>query len=277
MGAQRINIVWLKRDLRLQDHEPLYMAEKIGLPYFILYFFEPTLMDRKDHSLRHSQFVWHSLKVMNKELQPYKRKVEILHGEAPFLFHRICQNYNVQQLFSYQESGTEQTWERDKKVKQIALENGVNWTEFQQNGVLRGIKDRKNWDEKWEAFMQKKPRKNTYSKGNISSNLDFPLPGKLLQAFEKYPSSLQPAGAHYAKKYLTSFFKDRGKNYARHISKPKESRTSCSRLSPYISWGNISIRQIIHFLQNHPNTGRNRRAIAAFATRLKWLPFYSKV
>ena len=34
---KEINIVWLKRDLRLQDHEPLFLAEKSGLPYIIIY------------------------------------------------------------------------------------------------------------------------------------------------------------------------------------------------------------------------------------------------
>ena len=36
---------------------------------------------------------------------------------------------------------------------------------------------------------------------------------------------------------------DRG-NYAKYISKPTEARESCSRLSPYIAWGNVSIREI---------------------------------
>ena len=44
MSRPEINIVWLKRDLRSQDHEPLAAAEAAGIPYLILYLFEPTLL-----------------------------------------------------------------------------------------------------------------------------------------------------------------------------------------------------------------------------------------
>ena len=53
-------------------------------------------------------------------------------------------------------------------------------------------------------------------------------------------------GVTKANKYLESFFKNRYQNYQNHISKPDLSRKSCSRLSPYISYGNLSIRQIFH-------------------------------
>ncbi|HAR19889.1 MAG TPA: deoxyribodipyrimidine photolyase, partial [Cytophagales bacterium] len=43
-----INIVWLKRDIRSQDHLPLKMAEESGLPYLIVFMFEPTILSHPD-------------------------------------------------------------------------------------------------------------------------------------------------------------------------------------------------------------------------------------
>ena len=34
MGKQQINVVWLKRDLRLQDHAPLFRAEQEEIQLF---------------------------------------------------------------------------------------------------------------------------------------------------------------------------------------------------------------------------------------------------
>ena len=60
-SKQAINIVWLKRDIRSQDHLPLWKAEQSSLPYLIVYIFEPHLIAYKDTSLRHLQFIYHSL------------------------------------------------------------------------------------------------------------------------------------------------------------------------------------------------------------------------
>jgi len=41
MSKETVNIVWLKRDLRSQDHAPLLKSEREGNPYHIIYLFEP--------------------------------------------------------------------------------------------------------------------------------------------------------------------------------------------------------------------------------------------
>jgi len=66
-SKQQINLVWLKRDLRSQDHLPLHLAEESGLPYLIIFVFEPLMMDYPDTSLRHLQFQYQSLLQLNKK------------------------------------------------------------------------------------------------------------------------------------------------------------------------------------------------------------------
>ena len=59
--TEKINIVWLKRDLRISDHQPLKEAENLGLNYIIIYCFEPTQISHFDYSLRHQQFIFQSI------------------------------------------------------------------------------------------------------------------------------------------------------------------------------------------------------------------------
>ena len=59
-------------------------------------------------------------------------------------------------------------------------------------------------------------------------------------------------------------------NYQNHISKPDLSRKSCSRLSPYISYGNISMRQVIQRTEKEKNKGKTGFGIRAFESRLRW-------
>ena len=66
MRKKKLNIVWLKRDLRSQDHEPLFNAEIAGIPYLIIYLFEPSLIQYPDTSIRHLQFIYKSILALDR-------------------------------------------------------------------------------------------------------------------------------------------------------------------------------------------------------------------
>ena len=271
MNREAINIVWLKRDLRLQDHEPLHKAEQDGIPYFIIYLFEPSVIYYPDTSLRHLQFVYHAIKSLNKRLKNYNRTIEVFYGEAIDVFTFLTKNYTIQQLLSYQESGTKTTWKRDKQIKQYCTKNKIRWIESQRDGIIRGLKNRATWNKRWHAAMHAPIIKNYYSVTTLNAlEHSYVVPSELVTKLENYPKQYQPAGEENAWRYLKSFAQKRGFNYHRHISKPTESRTACSRLSPYLAWGNISIKQVFQFVGTHPNGTANNRAFSGMLTRLHW-------
>jgi len=271
LNREAINIVWLKRDLRLQDHEPLHRAEQDGIPYFIIYLFEPSVIYYPDTSLRHLQFVYHAIKSLNKRLKNYNRTIEVFYGEAIDVFTFLTKNYTIQQLLSYQESGTKTTWKRDKQIKQYCTKNKIRWIESQRDGIIRGLKNRATWNKRWHAAMHAPIIKNYYSVTTLNAlEHSYVVPSELVTKLENYPKQYQPAGEENAWRYLKSFAQKRGFNYHRHISKPTESRTACSRLSPYLAWGNISIKQVFQFVGTHPNGTANNRAFSGMLTRLHW-------
>ena len=51
-----MNVVWFKRDLRINDHAPLMMAVKNG-KIITLYILEPELWQQPDLSFRHYKFL----------------------------------------------------------------------------------------------------------------------------------------------------------------------------------------------------------------------------
>lgn len=269
--SQKINIVWLKRDIRSQDHRPLEAAESAALPYIIIYIFEPSLINYPDTSTRHLQFVYHSIKDLNATLKPSKGAVTVLHCEAREAFEFLLQKYAVQNVFSYEEHGIRRSWDRDKEIRKQLVASNVAWTEFKKNGVIRGSKNRNGWDKQWYVTMNEPLINNHYS-DLIVSDIDHPyaLNPDFEQKLEEYPTDFQPAGETFAWKYLNSFTEDRGKNYHRFISKPELSRTSCGRISPYLAWGNISIKQAVHHIKYHENYKDSKRAFQGILTRLKW-------
>lgn len=268
---KKINVVWLKKDLRSQDHEPLFNAEKEEYDYLIIYCFEPSLIQLPDTSKRHLQFIYHSIIDLNNQLKKYKREVITFNCEAQEAFELLKSTYDIQNIFSYQESGIRKTWDRDKQIEAFCNKNKIKWKEYQRDGVVRGIKNRVNWDQQWYIKICSPIIQNTYSprEKSIFKN-PYPLDEILENELKTYPETFQKPGEVYGWKYLKSFCEDRGKNYSKHISKPLESRKSCGRVSPYLTWGNLSIRQCFQYVKNHQNYEYNKRSFNGMLTRLKW-------
>lgn len=271
MSKPLINLVWLKRDIRSQDHLPLQQAEANNLPYLIIFCFEPSLINYPDTSLRHLQFQYHSILQLNRKLQPYNQEVIIFHAEMLTVLEWLNENYALQNIFSYQESGIQQTYDRDKAVAKFCKIHQIYWHEFQRDGIIRGIKNRKDWDKQWFQTINSTIIHNIFTaqKAILLEN-PYPIQHELLEKLQNYPKNFQPAGEDYAFKYLQSFVANRGNNYSKHISKPLESRTSCGRISPYLSWGNLSVRQAYQFVAQHLHNTKNTFAFNNFLTRLKW-------
>jgi deoxyribodipyrimidine photo-lyase len=271
MNKQNINIVWLKRDLRTQDHVALFQAEKSDIPYLLIYIFEPLLIKNENSSLRHFQFIYQSIKSINKQLESTNIKVETFYGVAENIFEFLINEFDIENVYSYQEIGIEKTWQRDIRVKSLFKKNKIRWTEYKSNGVIRGLSNRGGWDKKWFIEMSKEPIRNSYTNQNlINFSNPFPIPKKYDEELMDYSDLYQPAGEKFAWIYLNSFLEERGKNYNRFISKPELSRKSCARISPYLAWGNLSSKQVYHAVKNHKNYTSYKGAFQSMLQRLKW-------
>lgn len=274
-NVPEIQVVWIKRDLRTQDHVPLFLAEQSELPYLIVFLFEPSLMNHLDCSERHLQFQWQCLLDMQKQLEPFGKKVHVFWGEALPVFHWIQQHFSIHKVISYQESGIHKSYQRDKEVAHYFKSQQIEWKEIQRNGVIRGIKNRENWDKRWYQYMHEpiihnQFRKQPFSFEQILQNHPFEMPQNHADKWQIPVPGMQVGGEEMAWKYLNGFLRERHRNYHLNISKPSKSRESCSRLSVYIAWGCLSIKQVYQAASTLPKESKNGRAISAFLSRIKW-------
>lgn len=150
-AAVKMQLVWLKRDLRTQDHAPLAEAQRSELPYRAIFLFEPSLIAHPDCSQRHLRFQWQSIQEMQKRWASVGRTVDLFWGEADEVFTWLMAHYSIARVLSYEESGIEKTYVRDKSIRKLLTSRGVEWKEYQRNGVARGIKDRAGWDRQWSC------------------------------------------------------------------------------------------------------------------------------
>lgn len=274
MKKHEINIVWFKRDLRFTDHEPLYHAQLSGAPLLLIYIFEPSVMAYHDSDVRHWRFVYESLKEMNAKLSALNATIYIFHNEAEVVFKGLIEQYDIHTVFSSQEIGNGLTFHRDKSIKKLLDKYGITWNEYQTNGIIRGLKNRDKWEKLWEKAMTSPPKivgENNWNLTSLPTATYNSLKGKALPTeIITRNKNFQEGGEQLAWRYLDSFIKERHVNYSKHISKPLQSRRSCSRLSPYLAYGNISMRMVYHYIRQHYNQSPNKRALSNFISRLHW-------
>ena len=266
-------IVWLKRDLRLQDHEALSSALSSNKMVILLYVAENSLISNDHFSYRHLNFIKQSLVDMNLRLNFYNSEILSVSGEMLETMEILIKEFSIKEVYSHYETGINLTYKRDRLLKKWFDNNNIEWIEKRQHGVFRGLTHRKKWSKIWNLYM-KKPLLQTPNKTNnfISKYLlnKVKLKFKLLDLKTIEDRNIQPGGTSYANRYLDSFFNDRFMNYQKHISKPDLARKSCSRLSPYIAYGNISMREVIKRTNKEKANGKKSFGVRAFESRLFW-------
>ncbi|QBZ98747.1 Cryptochrome-like protein cry2 [Flavobacterium sangjuense] len=258
----------------MADHEPLFHAQLSGLPILLLYFFEPSVMAYDDSDVRHWRFVYESIQGLQTQLDSVEAKIYFFHHEVKAVFEEIAKVYNVKTIFSHQEIGNKVTFDRDIEMQNYFAENAIEWREFQLHGVIRKLKSRKDWDKRWENVMRATPKiidLNSLKTEKLDSDLYNKLKGEnLSNEITTHNNNFQQGGEYWAWRYLDSFVKERYVNYSKHISKPNLSRKGCSRLSPYLAYGNISMRMVYQYTNQFYEQASNKRAMLNFVSRLHW-------
>lgn len=269
MTRTPINVVWFKRDLRLADHQPLQRACQQTLPILLLYVFEPDLVSDDHYSERHWRFVWQSLMDLNQQLQPFKAQVTVLSGDVIAIFQALNKQFELKQLFSHQEIGLAKTFQRDKWVKKWCDANAIHWHESQQGAVIRAANTRQTWDKDWQKIMRQPLQQPVLSTAHFVSQSQY-SPMQPPSAWSEPVAGFQMGGEQQAWLVVEDFFQSRGQSYHRQISSPSLSQLSCTRWSPYLAWGNLSVRQVYQRLLQDWNRPGWRRPLLALVSRLHW-------
>jgi deoxyribodipyrimidine photo-lyase len=267
-------VVWLKRDLRLGDHAALCAAAASGRPVLLLYCFEPELLADAHYSERHWRFVWQSLEDMRATLAPSGLSLLICKCDPRTLFDRLLKAQALHSLYSHEETGLANTFARDRDIAARLTAQAVPWHEYPSNGITRGRRNRSGWNRDWGRRMnapQDHPVLDTVTAATEAAAL---LKDQLFvdppATWTTGHTDFQPGGERAARACLDSFLDHRATRYAFDISKPEASRQSCSRLSPYLAWGNLSIRQVYQALAQARSRGGPSRSLQAFESRLHW-------
>ncbi|MEC3861910.1 deoxyribodipyrimidine photo-lyase [Mesobacterium sp. TK19101] len=266
-----VTVLWFKRDLRLGDHPALAFALEQGAPVVPLYIVEPDLWRLPDASARHYGFLCESLGSLRDDLRAKGADLVLRAGAAVEVLGRLREEVRFDHLVSHEETGNQWTYQRDKAVAAWCRGQGVPWRELSQCGVVRRLRDRDGWAAARNRFVFATPlpapaRIPTMTvRSHPIPALDLPDPAPLRQR----------GGRERAQQLLDSFLTDRGQSYRRAMSSPLDGAEACSRLSPHLAFGTLSVREAVAATAARQRQVRGTRtgwggSLTSFQSRLAW-------
>lgn len=271
-----VHVIWFKRDLRVHDHAALAAAVASGAPILPLYIFEPAYWALPEHSRRQFDFVRESLEELDSALKSRGSALVVRTGNVIEVLSALHQTHGIAAIHAHEETGLQWTFDRDRAVRRWARHAGISFREQPQNGVQRASRSRDGWANQWETFMRR-PRLMAPEALNSAGadSEDWPLPQDFGLGADDCPQR-QNGGRMAGVECLRSFLKVRGRSYQREMSSPLSAAASCSRLSPHLAFGTISIREAWQAarkaLNDHGRQGDTAFAasIGSFISRLHW-------
>jgi len=273
---QPYSVVWFKRDLRIADHTPLIEAAKRGL-VFCIYCVEPRLWTQPDAARQHYHFIRESLQDLERNLSKLGGSLSVHYGDAELILDELYQVMPFQALYSHQETGNAASFLRDLLVKQFCKRNHIEWIETPQFGVARPLKNRDHWLAFWQqhvsALQANQPIQLSFYSHPLKQ-VTLPSATQLGLSVDE-PRQRQRGGRQQGLIVLNDFLNERCESYRGGISSPLSAPTACSRLSPYLAHGCLSLREVMQATQLKLNqlpasAVHTRLSLQGFISRLHW-------
>ncbi len=277
-----INIVWLKRDLRIEDHAALFCARKGG-KILAVYMVEPDYWLLPDTSHRQWQFIEQSLAPLKEQMAKLGIPLLFFRGDAVEAFAGLISDLNIASVHSHQETGNLWTFKRDIAVGEFLKSQNIRWHEHMQHGVFRALDTRNGWAKRWDVMMGEAgyplPARQEWPSLQVDI-LSKPFSLEILRPnFSTTAlSQIQTGGRHEGISLLASFLGGRGENYRKAMSSPLEGADACSRISSHLAYGTLSIRECFHAAvetlvsldKENPANKKMRASLVSFIGRLHW-------
>lgn len=269
-----VHIIWFKRDLSIHDNAALSLAARSG-PVVPLYIMEPDLWAQPDVSYRQYDFLYHSLRDLNADLSRLGAPLVVRVGDAVTVLEAMRQSHPIAGIYSHQETWNMWTYARDIRVLDWCKHHNITWHEPVRNGVVRRLKSRDGWARSWHDTMSAALIEPPTSLSGPALRSDKMPKAADLGLDTTQPTTQQMAGRQAALDTLGSFLTHRGRRYRYEMSSPRTADHSCSRLSAYLAFGTLSIREVAHATTQarrhiRDTDPHHAKSIDSFYSRLHW-------
>lgn len=284
--SHRHSIVWFRRDLRLHDHAALAYALAASQSVSPVFIFDDDILRGLPRSDRRLTFIWQSLNDINLQL---KRRgcspIQTFFGRPASVLPELLRQSKADALF-FNHDYEAAAIQRDLDIARLARLIGVHVQSFKDQVIFeksdilkepgRPYKVFTPYKNRWLASLEQLPNAG-YAPARVAWKKFVQLnitgmiqPESLARIGFEEQITICHGGETQADILWKSFKSEGLSDYRTHRDCPEPNRTST--LSPYLRFGNISIRRMVSELQQ-----QSSEASALFLSELVWREFFMMI
>ncbi|OAD92703.1 deoxyribodipyrimidine photolyase [Aequorivita soesokkakensis] len=268
--AEKVNIFWFRRDLRLDDNVGFYKALHGKFPVLPLFIFDSEILNELSKDDARVTFIFEILQKMRNELQEKGSSIAIYHGKPIDVFKKVISEFEVQNVITNHDYEP-YAKKRDEAIEKLLTEKEIGFYTFKDQVIFEKseiVKDDGDpyivytpYMKKWKEKFRKEYTEKIYYTNDFLKNLyqNSRLPNLSLGdiGFEKSKVEIP----EYDVTPTTIQEYEKRRNF------PAEDATS--HLGPHLRFGTVSIRKMI------------KKAIAekneVFWQELIWREFFMQI
>lgn len=214
-------------------------------PVIALYVYEDALITAADFAGRHYRFLDGCLTSLEVELRQIGGELTYGRGRLLDVMLQLWRETGFTHIWSHEETGNGISYQRDLALAEWCGQHNIAWRELPQTGVVRRLGNRDGWAGRWAERMGKAvlppPESITWQPIEWHGHR---LEMETFPTLERADGAdIQKGGREAALATQDSFLRQRGAHYRKEMSSPLTAFDSCSRLSPYLTFGCLSIRE----------------------------------
>lgn len=284
-----MNLVWFRRDLRVNDNPALYEAceEKVGV--IAIHIETPVTWSRHDMGVNQQRWLNQNLDFLERDLinlgiRLYRLKTDYF-SECPDLIRKFCRQHDAQSVFCNQEY----EWDERKRDNLVAekLKDAEIPVNFFHDQCF--FEPDKIFNKQGKAYTVFTPyKKACLHQISIEPHIVLPIkmpkkqsgsikPNKQVKTDSSF--SINP-GKKAAKARLQAFISESIDNYKLHRDVPDLDATS--KLSAYLAIGVLSVRECIDAIFDYYDVHElgqlsSNEGVMTWVSELIWRDFYKMI
>lgn len=262
----KINILWLRRDLRLDDNTALTNALNSAFPVLILFIFDTNIINELPTDDPRISFIYEKLASINNELKHRGSSVYVLKGNPVQLWQELIATFEINAVYINKDYEP-YAIQRDNNIEDLLKKKRIPFLRFKDQVIFEEKEISKSDNNPYTIFT---PYKNRWLE-KISVQLPFRNKITLNTDANYYQSnfefpSIEKTGFRQSSVKVKPFDLTTIKEYDKYRDLPFADKTSY--LSPHLRFGTVSIRRIVEYAMNTNNT---------FLSELIWREFFMQI
>ncbi len=262
-------IVWHRRQLRTEDHPALTYASDRYETLLPLFIFDPAFYT--DAGLAcdaRIQFLHECLEDLDDQYREHGASLTYCYGDSVDVLTQFVDN--GWDVVATADPTGRYGWQRDN-----AAAAACDVTFVDADGLVRNAADtRDGWSDHVEDWFTDDLYTWNPAEATIEI-IDTPVtPKRVANEHDSRPTKTDvPRGGRTPARRRLKYFTRNIRDYPGSISAPTDAETGTSRLSPYLRFGCLSIREVYQHVQANATDGH---ALEMFTSRLYWNRHYNQ-